>query len=90
MKVVLAKAAVDFLRHPVRSAPSPTPSIQPKPSTPDVASLAAHEAVSILATRTHATGGLILLDRKGNPGFAFNTPRMAYGYVADGNFIVGV
>jgi len=29
--------------------------------------------------RTHATGGLILLDRHGNPGFAFNTPRMAYG-----------
>ncbi|HXN53059.1 MAG TPA: isoaspartyl peptidase/L-asparaginase [Candidatus Acidoferrum sp.] len=90
MKVVLAKAAADFLRHPVGSDPNPSSSILPKPSTPDVASLAAREAVSILATRTHATGGLILLDGKGNPGFAFNTPRMAYGYVADGNFIVGV
>jgi beta-aspartyl-peptidase (threonine type) len=59
----------------------------PKPSAADVA---AREAVSILAKRTHATGGLILLDRKGNPGFAFNTPRMAYAYVADGNFVVGV
>ena len=60
-------------------------------STLDVAtSLAAREAVSILAKRTHATGGLILLDRKGNPGFAFNTPRMAYGYLADGDFIIGV
>ena len=90
MKVVLAKTAADFLRHPVGSDPNPSPSIQPKPSTPDVASLAAREAVSILATRTHATGGLILLDRQGNPGFAFNTPRMAYAYVAEGNFVVGV
>jgi len=90
MKVVLAKTAADFLRHPVGSDPNPSPSILPKPSTPDVASLAAREAVSILANRTHATGGLILLDRQGNPGFAFNTPRMAYAYVADGNFVVGV
>ncbi len=90
MKVVLAKTAADFLRRPVGSDPNPSPSILPKPSTPDVASLAAREAVSVLATRTHATGGLILLDRKGNPGFAFNTPRMAYAYVADGTFIVGI
>ena len=90
MKVVLAKTAADFLRNPVGSDPSPSPSIRPKPSTPDIASLAAREAVSVLAARTHATGGLILLDRNGNPGFAFNTPRMAYAYVADGKFIVGV
>jgi len=90
MKVVLAKTAADFLRRPVGSDPNPSPSILPKPSTPDVASLAAREAVSILANRTHATGGLILLDRKGNPGCAFNTPRMAYAYLADGNFIVGI
>ena len=90
MKVVMAKTAADFLRHPAGSAPNPTPSILPKPLAPDVASLAAREAVSILAKRTHATGGLILLDPKGNPGFAFNTPRMAYGYVADGEFIIGV
>ena len=38
-----------------------------------------------------STGGLILLDREGNPGFSFNTPRMAYGYVAlDGNFVTSV
>jgi L-asparaginase / beta-aspartyl-peptidase len=90
MKVVMAKTAADFLLRPPGSAPSLSPSILPKLSTPDVASLAAREAVSILAKRTHATGGLILLDRKGNPGFAFNTPRMAYGYVADGDFIIGV
>jgi len=40
---------------------------------------------------THATGGLILLDRHGNPGFAFNTARMAYGFVAsDGSFLTAV
>jgi beta-aspartyl-peptidase (threonine type) len=90
MKVVLAKTAADFLRRPVGSDTNPSPSILPKPSTPDVAALAAREAVSVLAKRTHATGGLILLDRKGNPGFAFNTPRMAYAYVANGSFVVGV
>ncbi len=90
MKVVLAKTVADFLRRPVGSDPNPSPRILPKLSMPDVAALAAREAVSILADRTHATGGLILLDRNGNPGFAFNTPRMAYAYIADGNFIVGI
>jgi L-asparaginase / beta-aspartyl-peptidase len=90
MKVVLAKTAADFLRRPVGSDPNPSPRILPKLSMPDVAALAAREAMSILADRTHATGGLILLDRNGNPGFAFNTPRMAYAYIADGNFIVGI
>jgi len=34
---------------------------------------------------------LILLDRDGQPGFAFNTPRMAYGYVQrDGTFVAAV
>src|SRR5205814_10505183 len=36
-------------------------------------------------------GGLIPLDRHGNPGFAFNTARMAYGFVApDGSFLTAV
>jgi L-asparaginase / beta-aspartyl-peptidase len=90
MKVVLAKTAADFLRHPASSDPEPSPSILPKLSMPDGPALAAREAVSVLAKRTHATGGVILLDHQGNPGFAFNTPRMAYGYVADGNFTVGI
>jgi beta-aspartyl-peptidase (threonine type) len=55
------------------------------------AMLAARETVHLLAKRTHATGGLILLDREGNPGFAFNTPRMAYGYVdTDGSLMTWV
>ncbi len=62
--------------------------LRPAASTP---TRAAQAAVQLLANRTHATGGLILLDRLGNPGFAFNTPRMAYGYVApDGSFFTAV
>ena len=87
MKVVMAKTAVDFLRHPATCMDTP-PNISCGTST---ASLAAREAVHLLAKRTLGTGGLILLDRAGNPGFAFNTPRMACGYVAlDGNFVTSV
>jgi beta-aspartyl-peptidase (threonine type) len=50
----------------------------------DTAMGAAHAAVDLLASRTRGTGGLILLDRHGHPGFAFNTPRMARGYVTPG------
>jgi L-asparaginase / beta-aspartyl-peptidase len=69
------------------SAPADFPSCDP--SSP--AMLAAREAVHLLAHRTHATGGLILLDRDGNPGFAFNTPRMAFGFVStDSSFFTAV
>jgi len=91
MKVVMAKTAAEFLRHPAGTESDANPLVLPKPATPDIASVAARESVQILAKRTHATGGLILLDRDGNPGFAFNTPRMAYGYVAEsGSFVIGV
>jgi beta-aspartyl-peptidase (threonine type) len=52
---------------------------------------AAREAIRILTQRTGGTGGLILLDRHGAPGFAFNTPHMVYGYVAaDGSFVTAL
>ena len=87
MKIVMAKTAVDFLRRPAICEDLAAASSCGESS----AHLAAREAVHLLARRTHGTGGLILLDREGNPGFAFNTPRMAYGYVAfDGNFVVAV
>jgi L-asparaginase / beta-aspartyl-peptidase len=69
MKIVMAKTAADFL------------SSAPEGPERNSAMAAARQAVQTLARRTHATGGLILLDRQGNPGWAFNTPRMAYGYV---------
>src|SRR5690348_5394381 len=86
MKIVMAKSAVDLLRQSPICADSP-PGASSDALT---ANVAARETLHLLAKRTHATGGLILLDRHGNPGFAFNTPRMAYGYVLDGNFVTAV
>ena len=88
MKIVMAKTAVDLLRSRVTCV---DPIAAADACDLSSADLAAREAVHLLGKRTHATGGLILLDRHGNPGFAFNTPRMAYGYVAlDGNFVTAV
>ena len=87
MKVVLAKSAVDALCRPAVCVDTPA-NISCGTSTAD---LAAREAIHLLAKRTHATGGLILLDCHGNPGYAFNTPRMARGYVAvNGTFLTSV
>jgi beta-aspartyl-peptidase (threonine type) len=41
---------------------------------------AADDAITQLTRRTGGRGGLIILDHKGQPGFAFSTPRMAYAY----------
>jgi beta-aspartyl-peptidase (threonine type) len=95
MKIVMAKAATDFLRHSTdgnktAAALSSQPTAPPQSKT-ESAMVAARASVDILAHRTQATGGLILLDRDGNPGWAFNTPRMAYGYVqSDGSIITAV
>ncbi|HYA78819.1 MAG TPA: isoaspartyl peptidase/L-asparaginase [Candidatus Bathyarchaeia archaeon] len=52
---------------------------------------AAQAAVQLLERRGKGTGGLILLDKSGNPGYAFNTPRMAYGIAnVEAGFITGV
>jgi L-asparaginase / beta-aspartyl-peptidase len=52
---------------------------------------AAQAAVQLLARRGKGTGGLILLDKSGNPGYAFNTARMAYGIAnSDAGFITAV
>jgi beta-aspartyl-peptidase (threonine type) len=91
MKIVMAKAAAEFLRHPEGMETNPSQTILPKRFAPDVATLAARASVELLADRTKGTGGLILLDRHGNPGLAFNTPRMAHAYVqSDGKFVVEV
>jgi L-asparaginase / beta-aspartyl-peptidase len=88
MKVVMAKSATDFLLATKFAGVSPGASER---SGPNNAMGAAEQAVALLARRTAATGGLILLDRYGTPGFAFNTPRMAYGYVeTSGAFFVSV
>jgi beta-aspartyl-peptidase (threonine type) len=82
MKVVMAKSAVEFLGR-ANSAPNSVHA--------ETAMQAAQAAVDLLRSRTSGTGGLILLDRHGNPGFAFNTPHMAYGYVTrTGEFFTAV
>jgi len=92
MKIVMAKTATDLLRSGngtfcVSDSSRDTSGGLPRSCDADTAMHAAREAVHLLAKRTHATGGLILLDCEGNPGFAFNTPRMAYGYVAENGSI---
>jgi beta-aspartyl-peptidase (threonine type) len=74
MRIVMAKSATDSLRGS---------------SSPSDAMRAAQDAVKLLTARGRGTGGIILLDKTGHPGFAFSTPRMAYGYVApDSTFVV--
>src|SRR5438067_3317266 len=81
MKIVMAKTAIEFLRRNAGSGDN----------TLAAAQHAADESVKVLFERGEGTGGLILLDRSGAPAFAFNTPRMAYGYVnPDGLFVTSV
>jgi L-asparaginase / beta-aspartyl-peptidase len=77
MKIVMARAAADLLGLAGSAA---DPGVA-RAETSSAAMNAARAAVELLASRTGGTGGLILLDRHGVPGFAFNTPRMARGYV---------
>jgi beta-aspartyl-peptidase (threonine type) len=48
------------------------------------AQAAADAAIETLGQRTGGTGGLILLDARGNVGFARNTGAMAYAYMREG------
>jgi beta-aspartyl-peptidase (threonine type) len=62
--------------------------LRPSGSTP---TRAAQAAVQLLIRRGNGTGGLVLLDKNGIPGFAFNTPRMAYGIAnPEAGFITAV
>jgi beta-aspartyl-peptidase (threonine type) len=45
---------------------------------------AAQQAIRALESRTGGQGGIILVDTKGELGYAFNTPHMAYACLADG------
>jgi L-asparaginase / beta-aspartyl-peptidase len=90
MKIVMAKSAADLLRHSLDGNKTPA-ALSSQSTTPEIAMAAARASVELLARRTHATGGLILVDREGNPGWAFNTPHMAYGYVRpDGSIVTAV
>jgi len=81
MKIVMAKSVVDILHSNALRGQNEIAA----------ATHAAQHAVQLLAERGKGTGGLILLDRSGTPAFAFNTPRMAYGYVnSDASFVTAV
>src|ERR1700735_3318639 len=80
MKIVMAKMATDLLHDPRALVPHREKNEQPPSQPQAVADTCIHK----LALRAHTTGGLILLDRDGIPAVAFNTPRMAYGYIEPG------
>src|SRR5574337_934317 len=83
MKVVMAKTAVDFLRagkSPQEAAQLSVELLARRGASLDRWPAGGFPASSPpSASPEPATGGLILLDRDGRPGFAFNTPRMAFG-----------
>jgi beta-aspartyl-peptidase (threonine type) len=41
-------------------------------------------AIEYLGSKTNGPGGIIVLDRRGEVGYAFNTPRMAFAYLCEG------
>src|SRR3989441_2310104 len=45
---------------------------------------AAQAAIAVLGARTSGLGGLIVVDRLGNTGFAWNSEHMSYAYMAEG------
>jgi beta-aspartyl-peptidase (threonine type) len=45
---------------------------------------AAISAIAVLGTRATGTGGLIVVDRRGEVGFAWNSQNMSYAYMKDG------
>jgi L-asparaginase / beta-aspartyl-peptidase len=82
MRIVMAKSAVDLLRGD--SFQDDGRAVQKRTAAASQAQAVAEASVWMLAKRGKATGGLILLDRDGHPGVAFNTPNMAYGLVEPG------
>lgn len=76
MKIVMAKMAVDLLRDPKMLAPH-----RKDADGSGIGEAVADACVRKLAHRARSSGGLILLDREGRPAAAFNTTRMAYGFV---------
>lgn len=51
---------------------------------------AAEKAIGVLADRAQGLGGLILIDRLGQIGIAFNTPRMARAWIENGEVVAKI
>ena len=45
---------------------------------------AAEAAIAVLGTKSTGTGGMIVVDRKGNVGFAWNSRNMSHAYIIEG------
>jgi beta-aspartyl-peptidase (threonine type) len=45
---------------------------------------AAESAIALLGAKATGTGGLIIIDRKGNLGFAWNSQNMKHAYITEG------
>lgn len=45
---------------------------------------AAEATIAVLTAKASRTGGLIIVDRLGNVGFAWNSPNMVYAYMLEG------
>jgi len=45
---------------------------------------AAEEGVKMLEKKINGRGGVIVLDKKGNVGIFYNTPKMARAYMKEG------
>jgi len=54
------------------------------------AQAAAENAIGVLADRAQGLGGVIMIDRQGNIGCAFNTPRMARAWIEHGQIRAAV
>ena len=50
----------------------------------DTARTAAEAAIAVLGAKATGTGGLIVVDRLGNVGFAWNSQHMSYAYMVEG------
>ncbi len=50
----------------------------------DTARTAAEAAIAVLGAKATGTGGLIVVDRLGNVGFAWNSQHMTYAYMCEG------
>ncbi|HYL67774.1 MAG TPA: isoaspartyl peptidase/L-asparaginase [Candidatus Limnocylindria bacterium] len=87
MKIVMAKMATDLLSTPPSSRRTSRSKLKDAAPPQNHAQFVADACVRKLAHRAHTSGGLILLDHDGQPAAAFNTSRMAYGFVeAKGTF----
>lgn len=51
---------------------------------------AADKGIKLIWDRLKGRAGVIVIDKKGNIGISYNTPRMAYAYVKDGEVHSGI